>query len=245
MMIVEGGNAFPDVEPFDHSEIKAILATVNKTLSSTGARAIPIGSGASPVKGKQSGDLDIIVDQAALADHYNIKEPSSLRKALRADFNAAGLQTSQSGISVHVRVPLGKKAHQVDIMVVPNAENTAKFHTHDIPQDSPYKGLNKQLAIAYLAKKKNMLWSAFQGLFSRTDTGSKGELVTDNIDQIAKMLIGPAAKAKDLGSVEAIMAAMDPQDAQQMLTDLKADPSWKEKVSESAELKRIKQLSGL
>jgi hypothetical protein len=245
MILLEGGNAFPDVEPFDHSEIKTILATVNKTLSPTGARAIPIGSGATPVKGKQSGDLDVIVDQAALADHYNIKDPKSLRKALRADFDAAGLQTAQSGISVHVRVPVGKSAHQVDIMVVPNAENTAKFHTHDIPQDSPYKGLNKQLAMAYLAKKKNMLWSAFQGLFARDDKGKKADLVTDNIDEIAKLLIGPNARAKDLGSVESIMSALDPQEAEQMISDLKADPSWRERKTESVELVRIKQLSGL
>lgn len=245
MILTEGGNAFPDVEPFDHSEIKAILATVNKTLSKTGARAIPIGSGATPVKGKQSGDLDVIVDQDLLANHYDIKDAKTLRKALRADFDAAGLQTAQSGISVHVRVPIGKTAHQVDIMVVPNAENTAKFHTHDIPQDSPYKGLNKHLAISYLARKKNMLWSPFQGVFSRNEKGKKGDFVTDNIDEVAKLLIGPDARAKDLGSLESIMAAIDPQEAEQMLADLKADPSWRERKTESLELARIKQLSGL
>jgi hypothetical protein len=245
MNLKEGGNAFADVVPFDHKKIPAIVKKINKILDKVNTKAYPIGSGATPTPGKQSGDLDMIVDANTLIKYFDSPDVKDVRKKLRAMYDAEGFQTSQSGISVHVRTEIDGEAHQVDIMVIPNAKNIAKFHTHDIPQDSPYKGLNKQLAMAYLAKKKNMLWSAFQGLFSRTDTGSKGELVTDDIDQIAKMLIGPAAKAKDLGSVETIMAAMDPQDAQQMITDLKVDPSWKEKVSESAELKRIKHLSGI
>jgi hypothetical protein len=239
-----GGNVFTDTKPFDQRLVKRLTRTVNSVLKSAKTKAIPIGSGATPTPGKMSNDLDLILDQAALSEQYEETNPRQLRRLLRATFEEAGFETAQSGVSVHVKVPLENESYQVDIMVVPNAENTAKFHIHEIPEGSPYKGMNKHLALAYLARQQNMLWSPFQGLYKR-DNGVKGELVTDDADKVAELLIGNKARAKDLSSLESIMAAMDAGLAQQMLTDLKTDPSWKENVVESAELKRIKQLSGL
>jgi hypothetical protein len=239
-----GGNVFSDTEPFDQSRVKRLTRVINSVLKSTKSKAIPIGSGATPKSGNVSNDLDLIIDQESLSKFYNESNPRVLRKMLRSTFDSVGYETAQSGISVHIKVPLESTAHQVDIMIVPNAENTARFHIHEIPDGSPYKGMNKHLALAYLAKKNNMLWSPFQGLYRR-DNGVKGDLVTDDADRVAQVLLGANTSAKDLVSLEAIMSAMDPSAAQQMLSDLKADPSWKESVVESAELKRIKQLSGL
>ena len=224
----EGGNVFPDVVPFDHKDIKAIIDQLNNVVNTTGAHAIPIGSTATPTPGKMSGDMDLIVDQSELENFFKNNDPKALRKELRALFDKAGFQTAQSGVSVHVRVPVGNEAHQADIMVTPKASSVSKFHIHSIPTGSPYKGLNKQLAMAYLAKKKNMLWSAFQGLFSRNDAGKKGEFVSDDIDEIAKILLGPTATAANLGSVESIAKSLPKDQADQMMADLKADPSWKE-----------------
>lgn len=239
-----GGNVFSNTEPFDQRLVKRLTRTINSVLRTVKSSAIPIGSGASPQAGKTSNDLDLIVDQATLSDYYNETNPRQLRRLLRATFDDAGYETAQSGISVHIKVPVDKSSHQVDIMIVPNAENTAKFHIHKIPDGSPYKGMNKHLALAYLAKKNNMLWSPFQGLYRR-DNGVKGELITDDADRVAQVLLGQQFSAKDLTSLESIMSAMDSTAAQQMLTDLKADASWKESVTETTELKRIKQLSGL
>jgi len=229
--VTEGGKIFGDgVTPFDHSMIPGIMKTVNSVLSKTGAPAIPIGSGATPTKGKVSGDLDMIVDVAALKDHFNMPdEPDKvIRQKLRQLFDLAGFETAQSGTSVHVKVPMGDHAHQVDIMVVPNAANAAKFHTHSIPAGSKWKGVNKQIALAYLAKKQNMLWSPYQGLFNRDANGKKADLVTDNIDQVAKALLGPNASGKDIGSVEQIMTALGKEAGEAMLADLRSDPNWKE-----------------
>ncbi len=246
-ILKEGGNVFPDVTPFDHKDVGAIVKQVNSVLDTTGAKAIPIGSTATPTPGKQSGDMDIIVDQDVLAQFFKNEDAKVLRKDLRALFDKAGFQTGQSGVSVHVRIPVGDTAHQVDIMVVPQADIVSKFHVHNIPKGSPYKGLNKQLAMANLAKKKNMLWSAFQGLFGRDAAGKKGEFITNDIDEIAKTLIGPNASGKDLGSVESIMAALPKEEADQLLADLKADPSWKEvKPKETLadrQLTRIKEIT--
>lgn len=226
----EGGNIFDGTVGFDHEHIPAIMKTVNSVLSKTGAPAIPIGSGATPTPGKVSGDLDMIVDVDALKAHFKMPDEADkvIRQKLRQLFDLAGFETAQSGTSVHVKVPMEDHAHQVDIMVVPNAANAAKFHTHSIPQGSKWKGVNKQIALAYLAKKQNMLWSPYQGLFNRDDKGKKADLVTDNIDQVAKALLGPNASGKDIGSVEQIMAALGKEAGEAMLADLRADPNWKE-----------------
>ena len=225
--VTEGGKIFGDgVTPFDHSMIPGIMKTVNSVLSKTGAPAIPIGSGATPTKGKVSGDLDMIVDVDKLRQYFNMEDAKDgdIRKKLRQMFDLAGFETKQSGTSVHIRVPMGDHAHQVDIMVVANAANAAKFHTHSIPAGSKWKGVNKQIAMAKLAKDKGMKWSPYKGLFNR----ETNELVSDNIDQIAKLLLGPNASGKDLGSVESIMSALGKEAGNALLADLRNDKNWKE-----------------
>ena len=199
-------------------------------LTKTGSTAIPIGSGATPTPGKVSGDLDMIVDLDQLKQHFNMEDQKDpvIRKKLRQVFDLAGFNTGQSGTSVHVEVPMGDHTHQVDIMIVPNAQNAAQFHTHTIPQGSKFKGVNKMITLAKLAKNQNMLWSPYQGLFNRDANGKKADLVTDNIDQIAKALLGPNASGKDIGSVEAIMAALGKEKGDALLADLRSDPNWKE-----------------
>ena len=226
----EGGNIFPNSVSFDHEMIPAIMKTVNSVLSKTGSTAIPIGSGATPTPGKVSGDLDMIVDVDQLKQHFNmVDQPDKvIRQKLRQVFDLAGLNTGQSGTSVHIEIPVGDNTHQVDIMVVPNADNAAKFHTHSIPQGSKWKGVNKQIALANIAKSKNMLWSPYQGLFNRDANGKKAELITNNIDEVARTLLGPNATGKDIGSVEQILAALGKEAGDALLADLRNDPNWKE-----------------
>lgn len=244
MQIFEGGNMFPDVEPFDQKDVPAILNIVNKALNGTGIRVIPVGSGASPTPGKISGDLDVMADEDQVLQFFNAKDAKSARKELNAYIAKQGLGTAQSGINVHVRAPLGDKAHQVDIMVSPKADRVSKFHTHDIPAGSPYKGVNKQLMMALLAKSKGYMWSAWQGLFARNEEGKKGDFVSDDLDEIAQLLIGSEASGRSLSSVEAILKSLPSNEAEQLLDRARQDPNWKERpVNE--ELARIKKLSGL
>jgi hypothetical protein len=228
MILLEGGNVWPDVTPFDHKDIPAIIRTVNKSLEGTGIKAIPVGSAATPTPGKQSGDLDVIVDEQAVVEYFKAKDAKDARKALNDYISGKGLQTAQTGINVHVRVPVGDTFAQVDVMVSANAEKISKFHTHSIPANSPYKGVNKQLMMAILAKSKGFMWSAWQGLFSRTPENKKGDFVTDDLDEVAKNLIGINASAKDLGSVEAILNALPKDTADALLAKSKEDKNWKE-----------------
>lgn len=227
MILTEGGNAFPDVSPFDHKNISKIVDIVNGALAGTGIEIIPVGSAATPTPGKMSGDLDVIVDEEKVLDYFKSKDAKTARKALNDYIASKGLQTTQSGINVHVRVPIDDEFHQVDIMVTPKAEKISKFHTHKIPADSPYKGLHKQLIIAILAKNKGYMWSAWQGLFSRNAEGKKGDFVTDDLDEVAKYLLGDGATADDLGSVESILNKLSKDEADALLARAEQDPNWK------------------
>jgi hypothetical protein len=219
-----GGNVFQGTSDFDHKNIEAILNTVNKALAGTGIEAIPVGSAATPKAGKRSGDLDVIVDQGAVQQYFDVRDPKAARKMLNDYITQKGLDTAQTGINVHVRVPVGNESHQVDIMVVDNAPTVSQFHKHNIPDNSPYKGKHKQLLMAILAKDKNLMWSAWQGLFSRDAAGKKGEFITDNLDEIAKQLLGDSANAKDLSSVEAILDNVpSPED---LLSRAEQDKNW-------------------
>jgi hypothetical protein len=74
-----------------------------------------------------------------------------------------------------------------------------------------------------------MLWSPWQGLFMRDASGKKGEFISNDVEQVAKTLIGANASGKDLGSVESILGAMPQDQAQRLLTDIRTDPNWEEK----------------
>lgn len=232
MILLEGGNVFANATPFDHKDVPAILKTVNNALRGTGIEVIPVGSAATPKPGKQSGDLDVIADETAVMSYFKAKDAKTARKALNDYIQTKGLETAQSGINVHVNAPVGNEFHQVDIMVVQNASAVAKFHTHNIPAGSPYKGVNKQLIMAMLAKERGYMWSAWQGLFSRTPEGKKGEFVTDDLTKISEILTG-RADANVLGSVESILAALPQDQAAELLARGRADPNWKEIKQES------------
>ena len=89
-----------------------------------------------------------------------MKKLSKRQKAIREKvelekmFQKAGFETRKAGQQVHVKTNIGGQSQQVDIMVVPQGETAQKFHVHDIPKGSPYKGLHKQIMIADLAKEK-------------------------------------------------------------------------------------------
>lgn len=243
MILNEGGNVFANATPFDHKDVPAILKVVNDALHDTGIQAIPVGSAATPKEGKKSGDMDVIVDEQAVLEYFKAKDAKSARKALNDYIQQQGLETAQSGINVHVNVPVDNEHHQVDIMVTANAPKVAKFHTHDIPAGSPYKGVNKQLILSMLAKQKGYMWSAWQGLFDRKEGGKKGNFVSDELDTIANVLLGQGTGAKDLGSVESILRALPPEIAEPLLDRARQDPNWVEVKQEG--LERIKQLAGL
>ena len=229
-LLLEGGNMFSDATDFDQKFASNILKVVNGALGKTGITVIPVGSGATPTAGKISGDFDVMADEETVKNYFKAADAKTARKALNDYLRSLGFDTAQSGINVHILVPLpdGTKA-QTDIMVTPNAGTISKFHVHTVPQGSPYKGKNKILLMTLLAKQKGMLWSPWQGLFKRDESGKKSDFITNDIDEVAKTLIGANASGKDLGSVESILGAMPQDQAQRILADIRNDPNWEEK----------------
>ena len=222
-----GGKVFDGTSDFDHNAIEELLDDVNnKVLKGTGIECIPVGSAATPTPGKRSGDLDVIVDENAVITYFNSKNVKEAKQALAEYITQKGYNTKVIGTNVHVQMPLGTESHQLDIMVVGDAANTAKFHTHQIPANSPYKGMHKQLAMSKIAKAKGLLWSAWKGLFKRNEQGKAGEFLTSDLDQIAKVLLGDNRSAADLGSLESILATM-PQNVQdKLMAELQQDRNW-------------------
>ena len=259
-ILKEGGNIFAGTAEFDQKIIPAMMKEINKVLKQTGAKAFPIGSGATPTNGKMSGDLDMVVDAGTLIKHFKIeptdkKAMQKVKVELENFFKASGFETKKSGTIVHVKTNVGE-GEQVDIMVVADGETAAKFHVHDLPKGSPYKGVHKQIVIADLAKTtttaehtEGFKWSPYKGLVSR----ATDELVSNNLDEMAKILLNPNAKAKDLGSVESIVAAKPEAQAIVDKNEEYPDSNWnKTKIQVAAEeyvesladkqLRRIKEL---
>ena len=224
-ILKEGGNIFQGTADFDQKLIPDMMKQINGVMTKAGVKALPIGSGATPQAGKMSGDLDMIADAGQLIKNLKAPDVKTAKIELEKMFQQAGFETKKTGQIVHVKTNVGDLAQQVDIMVVDNGETASKFHVHDIPKGSPYKGVHKQIMIADLAKEKGFKWSPYKGLVNR-DTN---ELVSNDLENIAKQLIGPNATASDLGSVESILAKMP--SAKEIVDKYEADPNsaWMKK----------------
>lgn len=232
-ILLEGGNIWDDVETgFDPGLVgKPLTAVTQQYLKPIGVEVHTIGSCWKPRKDSQgnavpSNDLDSMVDLAKMMEYFGTPDAKTTRKALSEYLQKQGLKTYQAGVTVHTRMPMKGKFYQVDIKVIPNAAKVAQFHRHDIPQGSPYKGVNKQLVMNALATSQGMLWSPDEGLYSRVN-GKKGDLLSDEWDKIAKYLLGQTASGKDLGSVESIMAKIpDPKRKEEIMNMARSGHSW-------------------
>lgn len=234
MQLNEGGNIWKDVATnFDPREVgKPLTATTQKYIDQLGARVNTIGSCYKPRFDSEgnivpSNDLDAMLDLGVLQHVFGTTDGKTTRKALNDYLKKQGLETYQAGVTVHTRVPMGGKFYQVDLKVVPNAAKVAQFHRHDIPQGSPYKGVNKQLVMTALATSQGMLWSPDEGLYKRDETGKKAQLLSDDWDTIAQYLLGKGAVGSDLGSVESILAKIpDAQRREEIMAKARAGHSW-------------------
>ena len=75
-----------------------------------------------------------------------------------------------------------------------------------------------------------LMWSAFQGLFSRDKAGKKDQLISRNPDIVAKLLLNTKASRKDLANVEAVMRALpNTLDKEEKMKAFKADLAKEEK----------------
>lgn len=242
-MAEKGSKIFPDTVPFQKKHADELRAKMNKYLAKLGLEAVAVGSTSDPDRDPEelASDLDNMVDlddiieklnpQVNPADKKDSIEKAA-RKALAAAIEEMGLQTSQAGVNVFVRMPYGPNAHQVDLECIRKVGKVQRYHQHRIPRGSPYKGVSKQLMIASLAKQKGYVYSAWEGLYARTPENKKGDLVADDWDEIAQVLLGPKADGTNLGSVEAIMQSLPPEQAHALLAHVQQDKNWVQKPAQ-------------
>lgn len=209
MILNEGGNVWPDVDPFGREEAQSILKRAQSVMP-PGVELIPVGSAGHKAS---SGDMDLMVDAEQIFKATATKDEKTARAALKNYVQDRGYSVAQTGINVHIKIPNEDKFAQVDIMLVKNAGSVSKFHQHDYSvENTPFKGVHKHILLSSIAKETKtpdyphgLMWSGFQGLFARNPDGKKGELVSQDADEVAVILLGPGAVGKDLGNVERIL----------------------------------------
>lgn len=239
-MAEKGSRIFPDTVPFQKKHSDELRAKMNKYLAKLGLTAVGVGSTEDPDKDPEelASDLDNMVDLDDIIEKLNVQPnpadkkdtvEKAARRALADAIQKMGLQTSQTGVNVFVRLPYGPNAHQVDLECVRKVAKVSRYHQHRIPRGSPFKGVSKQLMIASLAKQKGYVYSAWEGLYARTPDNKKGELVADDWDEMAKVLLGPNADGNNLASVEAIMKSLPSDQAEALLAHVRQDKNWVEK----------------
>lgn len=167
-----------------------------------------------------SGDVDVFVDTDRIKAKLGLPaeaEDKEVRIAL-AGVMSKKFPTLQIGKNVHIGLPVGKEIEglpayfQVDLMTMKNAHAIGRHHEHDYSiKDTPYKGVDQQLAVSSLVNSvpghppKTYQYDGFGGALKNRATG---EVITHDLDELARIILGPKATGDDLGSVESIIDAV-------------------------------------
>ncbi len=216
---------FKDTVPFDHKTAAELKQIIDNHLTALGVSSVKVGSNKLILN-----DLDLQLELGKVAKCFDTEEDKQTRIALRAYFEEQGFESKRNGINVFVRVPLGNFAHQVDLEVIHNVDKIARYHQHNIPEGSPFKGVSKQLLVSTIAKDAGFLYAPWEGLFIRTADNKKGRLYAIDWDDIAEILLGPRATGSDLDSVEAILAKLPKQQGLDLLERCRKDKNWYEVI---------------
>jgi hypothetical protein len=246
MILSEGGNIFKDPQTKEPLTQRINRADVDPTLlwleEITGIPHKDFKLGTTGRK-ETSGDLDIAVNQEEVTKEELVQKLATWCKANGKD---PKVYIKKSGISVHFLTPInGDEANgfvQTDLMFGDPAWMSWGLRGSSNEQ-SPYKGVHRQILMASLAKANGYKWSANAGLLDR----ETNELVSKVPAEIAVKLLGPTAHVEDLDSVETIIGkAKTLPNYEDLVADAR-ETFARDKLTlpENKELDRIKQLAGL
>jgi len=207
MFLHEGGNVFKDADGravtqrINQTDVKSTLAWLeellpeldlqNNTLGSTGIKAT-------------SGDLDIAVDVSQVTK-------DQLQSQLTSWAQSQGFKPDEwirkSGTAVHFKTPINGRPDQgfvqTDFMFLQNVP-WSKFVLGAMPADSKYKGRERNVLMNSIAKSMGYKLNQIAGIADR----ETNEIITDDPDQVAKMLLNRTATRQDLASVETILQSL-------------------------------------
>jgi Family of unknown function (DUF6267) len=207
MNLLEGGNVFKDgngralTQRINQTDVKTTLAWLEEMLPSLDLQNNTLGS--TGIK-DTSGDLDIAVD----ANKYS-------KEQLVAELTRWALSQKQrpedwvkkSGSAVHFKTPINgnpKNGYvQTDFMFLNNVP-WSKFVLGAMPADSKYKGRERNVLMNSIAKSMGYKLNQIAGIADR----ATNKVITDDPDQVAKLLLNRTATRQDLASVESILQAL-------------------------------------
>ena len=208
----EGGNVFKNAkgqavtQRIKQTDVKPTLAWLEELVPGLDLQGNTLGS--TGIK-DTSGDLDIAVDA-------NTVTKEQLEARLKQWAASHGFKpedyVKKSGTAVHFLTPInGNPANgyvQTDFMLLKNVP-WSKFVLGAMPADSKYKGRERNVLMNSIAKSMGYKLNQIAGIADR----NTNEVITDDPDRVAKMLLNKTATRQDLASVEAILQALstDPQ----------------------------------
>ena len=206
MNIFEGGNIFKDAsgraltQRINQTDVKPTLAWLEQ-MTSLDLQDNTLGStGRKPT----SGDLDVAVD----ANRYTKEQlVAQLTQWCTLNNLKPAEYIRKSGISVHFKTPINgnpdKGYVQTDFMFLKDVP-FSKFML-SAPANSNYKGQDRNVLINSIAKSMGYKLNQNAGLQDR----ATNDIISNDPDKIAKILLNRSATAADLYSVESIVAALD------------------------------------
>jgi hypothetical protein len=221
MNLKEGGNVFKGAggealtQRINQTDVKPTLAWLEQMLPGLDVQGNTLGStGIKPT----SGDLDVAVDSSQLTK-------LQLTTRLQQWAQSHGLKpedyVKQTGAGVHFKTPIAgnpaKGYVQTDFMFLKNIP-WSKFVLGPVPADSQYKGRERNILMNSMAKALGYKLNQLAGIADRTTN----EIITDDPDQVAKLLLNKSATREDLASVESILVALEKDSARdQKLADFR------------------------
>ena len=202
----EGGNVFKDqdnrilTQRINQTDVKTTLAWLEHMLPGLDLQNNTLGStGLKPT----SGDLDIAVDS-------NQVSKDQLAAELTRWATSQGLKPAdyvkKTGSSVHFKTPINGRPDlgyvQTDFMFLKNIP-WSKF-VLTAPANSEYRGVDRNILMNSIAKSMGYKLNQLAGIADR----ASDKVITDDPDQVAKLLLNKSATKEDLYSVETIIQAL-------------------------------------
>lgn len=212
MNLLEGGNVFKDgngrslTQRINQTDVKSTLAWLEEMLPSLDLQNNTLGS--TGIK-DTSGDLDVAVDASQITKEQLVAELTSWAQS--HGFKPEEY-VKKSGTAVHFKTPINGRPDsgyvQTDFMFL-NDVPWSKFVLGAMPQDSKYKGRERNVLMNSIAKSMGFKLNQNAGIADR----ATNQLITNDPDRVAKMLLNKTATRQDLASVESILQSLstDPQ----------------------------------
>ena len=222
MKIFEGGNVFKNgdgqalTQRINQADVKPTLAWLEQMLPGLDLQNNTLGS--TGIK-DTSGDLDIAVDANQVNKEQLVAQLS--RWAASHGFKPEDY-VRKSGSAVHFKTPIDGRPDrgyvQTDFMFMKDVP-WSKFVLGAMPADSRYKGRERNVLMNSIAKSMGYKLNQNSGIADR----ATDRLISNDPDQVAKILLNKTATRQDLASVESILQALstDPK-REAKLADFKA-----------------------